>query len=230
MPHVLFDTHCHFDFDVFDDQRATLWKRCQTKHITKLMIPGTSATQWLKARELAEQYKGVYFSAGLHPWFIKNNDDWAKAHNTIQTLATHALCAAIGECGLDASIDLPMDTQVQVLRDHIRFANIVQKPIILHCVKAHHLLLSELKANPLRYGGVLHAFTGSKDMAENYIRHGLYLGVGGSITYARAKKTRLTLQHIPLNKLVLATDAPSMPLNGKPVSYTHLTLPTKRIV
>jgi len=87
-------------------------------------------------------------------------------------------------------------------------------PLVVHCRKAHNELLRELNKTSLPAGGVIHAFTGSYEMACDYVSRGFYLGVGGSITYPRAQKTRDALARISLEYLVLETDAPDMPLSG----------------
>ena len=219
MPLTLFDSHCHFDFEVFDEMRVSLWGQCQKSHIAGLIMPGIKQTQWLVAQDLAHNYSGSFFSVGLHPWFIQYEDDVleeaSRALSDTGTFLADDLCVAVGECGLDTNIDVPMPTQVHLLEQHIELANEFGLPLILHCVKAHATLLETLKRHPLTNGGVIHAFSGSPEVAKRYIDQGLYLGIGGTITYERAQKTRRAAKQMPLEHLLLETDAPSMPLSGK---------------
>src|SRR5690606_13153989 len=116
--------------------------------------------------------------------------------------------------GLDANIDASMALQLLVLRAQLEVAAKCDKPVILHCVKAHNQLLEALDTSGVKRG-VIHAFSGSSELAEQYWRRGFYLGIGGTITYERALKTRRAVQQLPLEALLLETDAPDMPMAGK---------------
>ncbi|HEY0892744.1 MAG TPA: TatD family hydrolase, partial [Cellvibrio sp.] len=105
--------------------------------------------------------------------------------------------------------------QQQLLTIHIDVANQLHKPLIIHCVRAHNELIALLKKSKAQVGGVIHAFSGSYEVAQQYVDLGFYLGIGGTITYERAQKTRAAAAKIPLECLVLETDAPDMPLYGK---------------
>jgi len=126
--------------------------------------------------------------------------------------------SAIGETGLDGHIPVDMNVQKQVLHAHLDIADSFGLPVILHHRKSHHLLLEALKASSFEGRGVIHAFSGSKDVAKRYIDRGFCLGIGGTVTYERAKKTRDTvtylLRHHP-ESILLETDAPDMPMSGR---------------
>ncbi|WP_032096912.1 MULTISPECIES: TatD family hydrolase [unclassified Alteromonas] len=126
--------------------------------------------------------------------------------------------SAIGETGLDGHIPVDMNVQQQVLHAHLDIADSFGLPVILHHRKSHHLLLEALKASSFEGRGVIHAFSGSKDVAKRYIDRGFCLGIGGTVTYERAKKTRDTvtylLWHHP-ESILLETDAPDMPMSGR---------------
>jgi len=126
--------------------------------------------------------------------------------------------SAIGETGLDGHIPVDMNVQKRVLHAHLDIADSFGLPIILHHRKSHHLLLEALKASSFKGRGVIHAFSGSTDVAKRYIDRGFCLGIGGTITYQRAKKTRDTvtylLRHHP-EHILLETDAPDMPMSGR---------------
>jgi len=116
---------------------------------------------------------------------------------------------------MDKMIATPMALQQQLLTLHIDIANQLHKPLIIHCVRVHNELIAQLKKSKIHSGGVIHAFTGSYETARQFVDMGFYLGVGGSITYERAQKTRTALTKIPLEYLLLETDAPDMPLQGQ---------------
>jgi TatD DNase family protein len=243
----LFDSHCHFDFPAFDQDRASLWQTCQQQGISHLLMPGVSPEQWPLAAQLCAKYPGLVYAAGLHPHWISKwvNERMSKceAEGMSGTLAgsdqhrqEFALqkisqliegqfslaangdagkCVAVGECGLDKLIATPLALQQQVLHLHIDLANQLHKPLIIHSVKTHNEMLVCFKYNPPRYGGVIHAFSGSLELAQQFVARGFMLGVGGTISYERAQKTRHALSQIPLEYLVLETDAPDMPLQGR---------------
>lgn len=230
----LFDSHCHFDFPDFNADRVAIWQECNTCGVTGLLIPGVSPEQWQIAAELCTHFSDFFYAAGIHPhwierqpWYPKNTCELLdektllhiatiiSAEITRSTLESVGQCIAVGECGLDKSITIPFPLQQQMLDVHIDVANQLRKPLIIHSVKTHNELLSCFKQNPPRYGGVIHAFSGSLETAQQFVARGFLLGVGGTITYARAQKTRHALSTIPLEHLILETDAPDMPLCGQ---------------
>ena len=229
-----FDSHCHFDFSDFDADRAALWQACNQQGVRGLLIPGVAPDQWQTAAQLCMQYSGLCYAAGIHPhwieqlqWLQKSPDGLLPQSTCEKIMAligdeitranapVAAHCVAVGECGLDTRIATPLALQQQLLCTHIDIANQRQKPLIVHCVKAHNELIALLKKHRVDCGGVIHAFAGSYETARQYIDLGFYLGVGGIITYARANKTRTAIKQIPLEFLLLETDAPDMPLQGK---------------
>lgn len=230
----LFDSHCHFDFPTFNTDRTTIWQECNARGVAGLLMPGVSPEQWQIMAELCTHFSGFFYAAGIHPhwiarqsWYPKNTHELLdektllhiatiiSAEITRSTPEGVGQCIAVGECGLDKLIATPFPLQQQILDVHIDVANQLHKPLIIHSVKTHNELLSCFKHNPPRHGGVIHAFSGSLDTAHQFITRGFLLGVGGTITYERAQKTRHTLRNIPLEYLVLETDAPDMPLCGQ---------------
>lgn len=230
----LFDSHCHFDFSDFNTDRAAVWQRCKTRGITGLLMPGVSPEQWPNLAEICTHFPDFVYAAGIHPHWLEHQKWYPK--NTQALLVNQTLrhietilcvemtraqqkgvskCVAVGECGLDKLIATPLSLQRQILEVHIDLANQLHKPLIIHSVKTHNELLSCFKQNPPRYGGVIHAFSGSLETARQFLARGFLLGVGGTITYERAQKTRHALRNISLEYLLLETDAPDMPLSGQ---------------
>ncbi len=216
-----FDTHCHFDFDDFNQDRDALWEACRRQGIHHLLIPGVQPSQWATMQALCSSHPGLYYAAGLHPCWLDDNI-WADQLTAQLASLKQALrdqladprCLAVGECGLDQYIDGDAELQEAVLICHLEIAQELDKPIILHCRRAHNQMIRCLKAFPLARGGILHAYSGSLEQAEQYWQMGFYLGIGGTITYERANKTRNAVKALPLDALVLETDAPDMPLHG----------------
>ncbi|WP_233071140.1 TatD family hydrolase [Motilimonas eburnea] len=202
------DSHCHLDFAQFDTCREQEIAKALALGVQKIMVPGVKAATWPALITLCKQQPQLDYALGLHPYFLA---DFQQAHlGQLDRRLTEERPAALGEIGLDACVDIPMALQLFVFRAQIALARKHQLPLILHQRKTASNLLAELKSFP--YGGVLHAFSGSYEMAMAFIDKGFKLGIGGVITYERAAKTRATLARVPLEALVLETDAPDMPL------------------
>ncbi len=213
---LLFDSHCHFDFEAFEQKQVSIWQACQQQGINKLVIPGVGPAQWPKAHQLSQSLPGVHAAFGLHPWWVEKISESPEQFQ--QTLASwldsHSECVALGECGLDGGISLASDQQQPYLDVQLQLASEYQLPVILHGYKAHNPLLQSLKRFNLPRSGVIHGFSGSLELALSYWRMGIRIGIGGSVTYPRANKTRKAVSQLPLQAIVLETDAPDMPLYG----------------
>ncbi|QFT55503.1 TatD family hydrolase [Microbulbifer sp. THAF38] len=218
----LIDSHCHFDFDIFEPDRAQVWQRCTDAGINQLIIPGVCISQWQRLAHLVDNQPQWHAAAGVHPWWVSKNceeeRDYRGEAELGRVLAEHLKqnqCVAVGECGLDAAIATPLESQMAVFKIQLEVASDLQLPLILHVHRAHNEVLKLLKQYHLPRGGVVHAFSGSEQMAMEYWKMGFYLGVGGTITYSRAAKTRRTVARVPLESLILESDAPDMPLSGR---------------
>lgn len=211
----LFDSHCHLDFSAFDaDRKAVITHACQ-RGIKAIFVPGVSHQQsqqltWLKDCQAIDIYRGF----GLHPYFIEHHQDehldWLE-----QQLAQHDH-VAVGEIGLDATC-LNYERQYKLFCEQVELACKYQRPLVLHHRKTQAELLrviKQLRAKLPEYPGVIHAFSGSTEQANEWTRMGFMLGVGGTITYERAKKTRAAIAQTSCQHLVLETDAPDMPVAG----------------
>ncbi len=220
-----FDSHCHFDFAEFDADRLPLWRRANALGVSGLLVPGTEPAQWSAAQALSHELPGCYYALGIHPWWISKiaTDPLALQFYAYQMsllvdedkAGNQPRCIAIGEAGLDKNIDSPIEQQLDLLDWHIDLANQFHLPLIVHSVKTHNELIAHCKKHPPLNGGVVHAFSGSYETAMQLIDLGFYLGVGGTISYERAQKTRATFARVPLEWVLLETDAPDMPLCGE---------------
>jgi TatD DNase family protein len=206
----LVDSHCHLDFQLFDNDRADILSHCQQLGISDIVIPGVTAEKWDRLLELCEQSILLHSALGLHPLFI----DQHKAEHLLQLkkLIETAHPVAIGEIGLD--FYLPNhDKQVQIalFTEQLKLAQSAQLPVLLHVRKAHDHTISLLKMHRV-VGGIVHAFNGSLQQAAQYQKLGFLLGVGGVITHLKATRLRALFSQLPLSSIVLETDAPDMPL------------------
>jgi len=212
---LLIDSHCHLDFRCFDHDRREVLDNCKKLGIDTIVIPGTQASQWQKQINLCHVYPQLRFSLGLHPYFLNS---FEPAHlvtliNLLEQQQNKVL--ALGEIGLDQHIEVDWKLQIHVFEQQLMIAEKQSLPVILHHRNSHNELIRILKITQFSHGGIVHAFSGSLQVAQTYIDLGFKIGVGGGITYPRANKTRKTIAQLPLNSLVLETDAPDMPLMGK---------------
>lgn len=222
MAQTLIDSHCHFDFDAFDTQRESIWQACKQLGIQKLIIPAVAPANSVGAFTIADTFTGIYSSAGLHPWWVSR---WLQGNSAddldrqLRPFLTHPRCVAVGECGLDGLIDTSLEQQQPLFDRQLQLACKADLPVIVHVRKAHNQVLELLKRYRRHYGkkcrGVIHGFSGSIELAQSYWDMGFYLGIGGTITYPRASKTRRAVAQMPLEALLLETDAPDMPLSGR---------------
>lgn len=205
------DSHCHLDFAPFHADLDAVIQRANQAGVQNFIVPGVKASQWLELRDLCDKHKSMFFSVGLHPYFL---DQFSTADlNLLDTLLSSEQVVAVGECGIDCSIS-NLSLQQKVFAAQVELANAFKKPLIVHHRKSHHLIQQVFKQITPQHGGVIHAFSGSQQDAEKYINLGFKLGVGGTITYSRAEKTRKVIASVPLTSLLLETDSPDMPLQG----------------
>lgn len=219
-----FDSHCHFDFPEFDADRMDVWRAAQTLGVTGLVMPGVYPGQWERVIRMSEAVPGFYWALGIHPcWIHQVAVDADSLRRHAEQIDGYLIAlsesgrdkfVAVGECGLDKTIATPLTQQLELLKWHIDVANRLCKPLIVHSLKTHNELISLCKKHKPRYGGVVHAFSGSYETAMQLIDTGFCLGAGGVITYERAQKTRSTFARVPSETILLETDSPDMPLCG----------------
>ncbi|WP_286262954.1 TatD family hydrolase [Thalassotalea atypica] len=214
------DSHCHLDFPELEQQLPTLINVCQQQGIHRIIVPSVEPNNWQKVLELTDLTTSeftVLAATGIHPWYIQPLD--GNALDQLEQFVhqhQHQLCA-IGETGIDGTIAQQQDNLLQqkhFFEYQIDLANRYQLPLIIHHRKSHLETVHHLKQVKPDYGGVIHGFSGSYQQAKAYLDLGLKLGIGGTISYERAKKTINTVKRLPITSIVLETDAPAMPLSG----------------
>lgn len=235
---MLIDTHCHLDYHDFETDRAEVIARATEQGVTRIIIPATDAQSGAASQKLAEIYPGIYFAAGIHP---NSTAGYTPDQlGPIETLAKHPRCVAIGEIGLDYYRDSsPKADQHQALKDHLDLAARLGKPVILHNRESSDDLLAileqwvkglpeSLRSRP----GVLHSFSGSMEAAQKGLALGFYLGFTGPITFKNAEETRRIAAMVPLDRLLVETDAPFLapqPHRGKRNEPGYVRLVAERI-
>ncbi|NVK54612.1 MAG: TatD family hydrolase [Alteromonadaceae bacterium] len=213
----MIDSHCHLDLPAFANDWEAVVAESQAQGVRRMLIPGTTESGWRKQCLMAQRISCLDIAFGLHPYFFPTQADKALTTlaDRLADTGRSAALVAVGEIGIDASIDTPLDKQQYLFEEQLGLAARHHLPVILHHRRSHHLLIESLKRCQFSGGGVVHAFSGSEQVAKSYIDLGFRLGVGGTITYARAKKTRQTIGKTDINHLLLETDAPDMPLAGR---------------
>jgi len=204
----LIDSHCHIDVADFDADRSEVLARCHAAGIQRLIVPAIDVAGWDKLLLLCEQQQGLYPALGLHPVFLEQHQD-GDVEKLETKLATTEV-VAVGEIGLDFYItDLDRQRQKQLFEAQLAIASNLGLPAILHVRKAHDEVLQLLKRFKLK-GGVAHAFNGSLQQAQQYIELGFKLGFGGTMTYKGSHKVHQLAKELPIDAIVLETDAPDM--------------------
>lgn len=209
---MLIDTHCHLFMDpLYSDVEGVL-ARALKSGVKGMVVPSVEVESWEKVRELAVN-KMVFPALGLHPWCADEKLDTGTLEKTLIETAS----VAIGEIGLDFKIENPdRNTQIAIFRTQLNLAAELDLPVILHCRGAFDemlFILSEKQYNG-RIKGVVHAFTRGPQLAERFLELGFYLAFGGGVTRSRAKRARKSAASVPLNRILLETDAPSIGMDG----------------
>lgn len=215
----LIDTHCHLDFDSFDADREAVLDRAQRAGVLRVVNPGIDLASSQAAVTLAQVHPSVYAAVGVHPNEAARVWQGEATLQTLRRLAQNPRVVAIGEIGLDYYRDrTPRGLQWTVLRAQLDLAAELSLPVLLHNREATADLLALLRewcADLRRQGhplagrpGIWHAFSGDEQAAQQAIDLGFYLGLGGPLTFKNAPERRQVTAALPLERLVLETDAP----------------------
>lgn len=209
------DTHCHFDFPPFSGAETLSIQRATEVGVCQIIVPSVDAERFSAVLDLANGHPQLYAALGLHPIAIARHTDEGLALLEQLVRGFPPRLVAMGEIGLDAYMDQPqMARQETLLHAQLQLAGRYDLPVILHSRRTHDRLAMMLRRHPLARTGVVHGFAGSYEQARAFIQLGFYIGVGGTITYTRANKTRQAIARLPLERLLLETDAPDMPPSG----------------
>lgn len=209
------DTHCHFDFPPFVGDESASIARAAEAGVERIIVPAVEASRFARIVSLAAQHHALYAALGLHPIAIDRHEDAHLEQLENWLRQQPPKLTAIGEIGLDLYMENPQFARQEFLLDaQLRLAKQYDLPVILHSRRTHDKLALHLRRHDLPRRGVVHGFAGSLQQAQAFIKLGYAIGVGGTLTYERASKTRNTLAQLPLDALLLETDAPDMPLHG----------------
>lgn len=209
---MLIDAHCHLDFAQFDDDRSEVFEAAKAVGVARFVVPGTTRSRWQQVLALGER-ADTTACLGLHPYFVDEHQ--ASDINALDhLLGEHPGVVAVGECGIDGRFTDTLEAQWHYFDAQLKLAKQHSLPVVVHCVHANDKVAKRLRQLALPKAGLIHAFSGSIEQATKFLDLGFKLGLGGAVTYERAKRLRRTVEALPDNAFVLETDSPDMPLSG----------------
>ncbi len=223
------DSHCHLDFEIFDDPTGlnAALRGAGCEHV---LVPAITAQYFSRVQKFQSDGNLIHkdfilIALGLHPYFISEYK--AEQLAQLELLLGEVCPVAVGEIGLDFS--MPPETYEQQLAlfvDQVELAKKYGLPIVVHARKSHDKICSILKRLKFIHGGIIHGFSGSSQQAKNYLQLGFVLGLGGALTYDRAQAMHKMIKQLPCTAYVLETDSPDMaPAFAKGQVNTPMNIP-----
>ena len=209
---MLIDSHCHLDAAEFDADRAQVIERARQVGVTRQVVPAVDAAEWPKLREVCAADAGLHAAYGLHPMYLAAHRD--EHLSQLREWIEREQPVAVGECGLDYFVEgLDRDLQHHYFENQLQLAREYDLPVIVHARRA----VDDVIAAVRRIGGlrgVVHSYSGSEEQARQLWKSGFLLGLGGPTTYDRANRLRRLAATMPIEYLLLETDAPDQPDAG----------------
>ncbi len=229
---MIFETHAHYDDDRYDEDREELIASLKDGGIGLVCNISSEVGNCDKTIDLIEKYDFFYGTIGVHPSYTGELNEENFAH--LCELARHEKIVAIGEMGLDYYYDEPgKDVQKEWFSRQLSLAKELKLPVVIHSRDAAADTMEMIKAsNAGEYGGVIHCYSYSTEMAKEYVSMGFYIGIGGVLTFKNAKKLKEVVECLPLENIVLETDCPYLapvPHRGERNSSLYLPLVAEEI-
>ena len=203
------DTHCHLDAAEFADDRAAVAAAAHAAGVTTIVVPAVAAANFPAVRDCCQRYPGCVAAYGIHPLYTPQAADGDL--QVLREWVARERPVAIGEIGLDHFVPgIDPERQRHFFVEQLKIAQAFDLPVLLHVRRAIDPVLRELRRHRVR-GGIAHAFNGSRQQADMFIELGFALGFGGAMTWPRATRLRELATTLPLEAIVLETDAPDIP-------------------
>jgi len=213
----LFDTHCHVDFEHFDQDRDEVFERMKQTGVTRIVAVAVELEQTSRLIDLVKSREGIWFSVGVHPNHEVSSEPTV---NQLCELAQHEKCVAVGESGMDffrTHVDPAL--QESRFRTHIRAAHVLHKPVIVHMRDADEVTLRILKEENISgCGGIMHCFSSNWDAASQALDMGMSISFSGNVTFKRNDELREVAGKVPVESILIETDSPYLapvPMRGK---------------
>lgn len=227
---MYFESHAHYDSEQFDDDRYEVIESLKNSGVDYVINVGADMKSSLTSIELSRKYDFIYAAVGVHPHDAENVK--AEDYEKLSSYLKEDKVVALGEIGLDYYYDLsPRDIQRQVFKNQLDICENAKKPVIIHSREASQECFDMIKDSRVRRG-VIHAFSGSTEMAKEYIKMGFYIGVGGIVTFKNARKLVEVVENIPLERILIETDSPYLspvPVRGTRNNSQNLKYITEKI-
>lgn len=230
---MFIDSHAHLDDDRFDDDREILIESLRANNIDLVFNIGADIKTSKASVELAKKYDHIYAVVGIHPHDAEDAED--NYLDILRELSLEEKVVAIGEIGLDFYYDnSPRDIQRKVFKEQLKLAKELNLPVVIHTRDASQetfdILKEAGKDGSLR--GIMHCYSGSVEMAKEYIKLGFYISFAGPVTFKNARIPKEVAKEIPLDRLLIETDSPYLtpePYRGKRNDPTHVRYVAEKI-
>ena len=227
MVHNIFVTHAHYTDRRFASDRSEVLRSLPGRGVACALNCGSDVPDSRAALALAREYNWIYAACGVHPHEASHGCEIGGLRELLQDTK----CVALGEIGLDYHYDFsPREVQRDCFARQLELSRELDMPVIVHDREAHEDTLKLLKE--YRPSGVVHCFSGSWEFAQEILRLGMYIGIGGAVTFRNAKKPLEVAANIPLDRLLLETDAPYMtpePFRGRRCDSAHIAYTAEKI-
>lgn len=230
MDNILIDTHSHIDMDDYEDVDSII-ANAKASGVENIIIPSVDRSSFEKVISIANTHEGIYCALGIHP--SEAQKATAEDFEIIEELAKEKKVVAIGECGLDYYWDKTfVQEQKSVFEKQIQIALKCNLPLVVHDREAHKDSFDMLVQTEGKIPVIMHCFSGSLEFANECVKQGFYIALGGVVTFKNAKKAHEVAKHIPLEHLLLETDAPYLtpePFRGKRNEPAYIKFTAEKI-
>lgn len=213
------DTHCHLNDPSFLNRLDEVIERAKSAGVTDFIVPSYDEPSLKITSELSSRYKNIHPAFGIHPWYINEEFDLSLIESFISSNRT----VAVGEIGLDFSpeIETPHKRQINYFVEQVELAIRYNLPVLIHCRKAHNDMLEILKRYSGRVKGIMHSFSGSKELLREFEALGLYFSFSGAVTRTHAKKYHKNAIAVSSDRILFETDAPSISTQSVEARYVE---------
>lgn len=224
----IFDAHAHYDDRWFDENRDELFDIMESKGVCGIVNAAVNLQTAKTAISFAEKYSFIYATVGFHP---ENIDDIVPDYlSKMEELLKHKKAVAVGEIGLDYHWDIPRDKQKKVFEEQLIFSKDVDMPVVVHDREAHGDTMEMLRKYKPK--GLVHCFSGSVELMREIVKLGMSISLGGVVTFKNAKHSIEVAMEVPIERLLLETDAPYMapvPFRGKQCNSSMIIYTAEKI-
>ncbi len=229
---MLIDSHCHLEMPEFKKDLETVVRNAKESGIEYIFTVGTEEKDWKRTLEIAHSHPFIYAILGVHPHHAREIHD--QTYSRLKELCQDKKVRAIGEMGLDFFRNLsPRETQLKRFREQIGLAKTLGLPIVVHDRDAHQETIEILKSeNAEECGGIIHCFSGDYEMAKICMDMGFQISIPGTITFKNAELFREAVKKIPLESLLVETDAPFLtpePFRGRRNEPGHVRYTAQKL-